>query len=124
VDSRKAIGELVAKMSESDDKSQKSIGRFISRCIACHNNSWEALALFAAGVLAVKAVGVSGDLVKQLGMAFVAIRILYIALYLGGTTQTISLGRTLTWVAGVVVCFTMMVMAARKATADELESSS
>lgn len=119
IDPRKGAEAAIQRLTDADDASKKATARFISRCIGCHQNSWEALAFFTAGVLAVKAVGLGGDLVKQLSLAFLAVRALYIMLYLGGTSRPVAGARSIAWAAGTVISFTLMILAARKATADE-----
>lgn len=69
-----------------------------ARANGAHQNSFEAFAPFAAGVLASKATGVDADEIALLSMAFVALRIVYIGLYLGDKPSA----RTAVWLLGTL----------------------
>jgi len=70
-----------------------------ARANAAQANSFEALPLFLAGVLVAQAGGARPALVDGLALAFVALRVAYIACYLADR----DLLRSLTWTGGLAV---------------------
>jgi len=70
-----------------------------ARANAAQANSFEALPLFLAGVLVAQAGGARPALVDALALAFVALRVAYIACYLADR----DLLRSLSWTGGLVV---------------------
>jgi uncharacterized MAPEG superfamily protein len=66
------------------------------RLNAAQQNSWEALAVFAPAVLTAQAMAAPQDRVDLLAMAFIAARVVYIALYAADAATL----RTLVWVVG------------------------
>lgn len=60
----------------------KQTGR-AARANAAQANSWEALAVFAPGVLAALFLGASMSLLTIVSVAWVALRLVYIGLYVG-----------------------------------------
>jgi uncharacterized MAPEG superfamily protein len=67
-----------------------------ARANGAHQNSFEAFAPFAAGVLACKVAGVDADKIALFSLAFVTIRMIYLALYLGNKPSA----RTTVWMLG------------------------
>ena len=72
---------------------------FRARANAAQANSWEAFAIFAAGVLAAQQAGAPQDRVDALAIAFVALRLAYVALYVADRATL----RSLVWTAGLGV---------------------
>ena len=70
-----------------------------ARANAAQANSFEALPLFLAGVLVAQTSGARPVVVDALALAFVALRVLYIACYLADR----DLLRSLAWTAGMAV---------------------
>jgi uncharacterized MAPEG superfamily protein len=68
-----------------------------ARAAAAHNNGFEALPLFVFAVLAAQHAGLEQGRIDQLAMAFIGIRLVYIAMYLAN----IGALRTLVWSAGL-----------------------
>lgn len=62
-----------------------------ARAVAAQANSWEALAVFSAAVLAISLSGVALDSIATLAIVFTALRVLYIPLYLGNLDALRSL---------------------------------
>lgn len=77
-----------------------------ARANGAHQNSFEAFAPFAAGVLACKAAGVDADEIAFLSMAFVGLRALYIGLYLSDRASA----RTLTWMGGLFCTLALLAL--------------
>ncbi|MBV8501516.1 MAG: MAPEG family protein [Paucibacter sp.] len=73
------------------------LGGYQARANAAQANSFEALPLFFAGVLAAQQMHGDQARIDQLAMAFVAIRIVYIGLYIGDQPAL----RSLVWTAGL-----------------------
>ena len=78
-----------------------------ARAVAAQANSWEALALFSATMLAVFISGIDLQNIAQLVMAFVALRIVYIPLYIGNQDKL----RSLVFIAGFGICVYLFYLA-------------
>ena len=70
-----------------------------ARAIAAQANSFEALPLFIAAVLAAQQMQVAQPLIDGLAMTFVVLRVGYIGLYVAN----LATARTLVWLAGLSV---------------------
>ncbi|MEN9420473.1 MAG: hypothetical protein RI988_4094 [Pseudomonadota bacterium] len=79
-----------------------------ARANAAQANSFEALPLFIAAVLVAQQTGVAPTTVDALAVAFVALRMAYIGLYVADRAAA----RSLVWMAGVGVCVALFVLAA------------
>ncbi len=71
-----------------------------ARANAAQQNSWEALAMFAAAVLTAHVAGGAQPTVDLLSGAFVVARVLFIALYVVDQATL----RSIVWIAGVGCC--------------------
>jgi uncharacterized MAPEG superfamily protein len=78
-----------------------------ARAMAAQANSWEALAVFSAAILAVFISGVALQSVATLAMAFVALRIVYIPMYIGNQDKL----RSLVFIAGFGICIYLFYLA-------------
>ncbi|MDW8260804.1 MAG: MAPEG family protein [Gammaproteobacteria bacterium] len=67
-----------------------------ARANAAQQNSWEAFAVFTAGVLTAHIVGAPQDRVDQLALIFIVARIAYIACYLADWATL----RSIVWTVG------------------------
>lgn len=74
-----------------------------ARAMAAQNNGFEALPLFIAGVLAAQQNHAAQDRIDALAMAFIAIRVVYIALYLANKPPL----RSAVWAVGVACCISL-----------------
>ncbi len=79
-----------------------------ARANAAQANSFEALPLFIAAVLVAQQAGVGAATVDALALAFVALRLAYIGLYVADRAAP----RSFVWMAGVGVCVALFVVAA------------
>lgn len=70
-----------------------------ARANAAQANSFEALPFFIGAVLAAQQLGASQRLVDMLALGFVALRVLYIVLYVKGLASA----RSLVWSLGLAV---------------------
>jgi uncharacterized MAPEG superfamily protein len=70
-----------------------------ARANAAHANSFEALPLFIAAVLAAQQMQVAQPLIDGLAVTFVVLRVGYIGLYVAN----LATARTLVWLAGLSV---------------------
>ena len=77
------------------------------RALAAQQNGFEALPLFIAAVILAQMAHADQGRIDQLAMAFIAIRLVYGAVYIA------NLGwlRTAVWIAGVVDCVAILAMA-------------
>lgn len=78
-----------------------------ARAVAAQANSWEALAVFSAAVLAVVISGVDLQRIATLAMVFVALRIVYIAMYLANQDKL----RSLIFLVGFGICMYLFYVA-------------
>ena len=78
-----------------------------ARANAAQANSFEALPIFIAGVWAAQSSGVAASTVSALAAAFVALRVLYIALYVTDRATA----RSIVWLLATGVCIALFVLA-------------
>jgi uncharacterized MAPEG superfamily protein len=74
------------------------------RAVSAQNNGFEALPLFIFAVLAAQQAGLPQGHTDMLAMAFVALRVLYVAVYL----LNLGVVRTLVWTAAVACAIGIM----------------
>ena len=70
-----------------------------ARAAAAQNNCWEALPFFAAAVIIAHQLGSAQPFLNHLALAFVALRVVYVVLYLAD----LHWQRTLVWIAALAV---------------------
>ncbi len=78
-----------------------------ARAMAAQANSWEALAVFSAAILAVFISGVALQSVANWAMDFVALRIVYIPMYIGNQDKL----RSLVFIASFGICMYLFYLA-------------
>ena len=79
-----------------------------ARAHAAQQNSWEALAIFAAAVLTAHLAGAPQGSVDALALAFIAARLLYVACYLADRATL----RSLVWLIGLGLSMALFVVSA------------
>jgi uncharacterized MAPEG superfamily protein len=79
-----------------------------ARANAAQANSWEALAIFTAGVLTAHLVGAPQGLVDLLALVFVAARVAYILCYVADKSAL----RSLVWLIGLAASLAMFIVGA------------
>jgi uncharacterized MAPEG superfamily protein len=77
------------------------------RANAAQINGFEALPLFIAAVLLAQMAQADQQQIDQLALAFVGIRVVYVAAYL----MNLGTLRTLVWTAGLLVCLALLRLA-------------
>lgn len=80
----------------------------VQRGNAAQLNAFEAFPAFAASVLMAQLAGVPHERIGALALAFVVLRVLHGAFYLGG----LHLWRSLAWAGGIACMVALMVQAA------------
>lgn len=75
-----------------------------ARANAAQANSFEALPLFIAGVLVAHQTQAAQGLVNGLALAFVALRVAYIAMYVADQ----QVARSVVWLLGVLCCVALL----------------
>jgi uncharacterized MAPEG superfamily protein len=78
-----------------------------ARAVAAQSNSWEALALFSAAILAIVVSGVALESIATLALVFTALRVIYIPFYVANKDAL----RSLTFIAGFGICMYMFYIA-------------
>lgn len=84
---------------------QTKLEGFGARAQGAHMNGFEAFAPFAAGVLVCQVTHVDPTRVAMLSVAFVALRVVYVGLYLANIAPV----RSLVWTAGFGVVVGLLV---------------
>ena len=87
------------------------LGGYQARAHAAQQNSWEALAVYTAALVAAVAADVDHGTLGTVAGVFLVARIAYLACYLADLATL----RSLVWVAGFGACLTLIVQAARAA---------
>lgn len=87
------------------------LGGYQARAHAAQQNSWEALAVYTAALVAAIAAGVDHGTITTVAGVFLVARIAYLACYLADLATL----RSLVWLAGFGACLTLIVQAARAA---------
>ncbi|MCU0967732.1 MAG: MAPEG family protein [Rubrivivax sp.] len=77
---------------------------FRARANAAQANSFEALPFFVGAVIVAHVTGGRQGLVDALAVAFIALRVAYIALYLADR----DLGRSIVWMLGFASCIALL----------------
>ena len=85
------------------------LGGYRARAHAAQQNSWEALAIYAAALVAAQVAGVDHGTVTTVAAVFLVARIAYLACYLADLATL----RSLVWIVGFGACMTLIVQAAR-----------
>ncbi len=81
---------------------------FRARANAAQQNSWEALAMFSAGVFAALLAHAPQGRIDLLALAFIAVRVAYIACYLADRATL----RSFVWMIGLGLSIALFVVAA------------
>ena len=82
-----------------------------ARAFAAQQNSWEALAVYVAALVAASLGTVSPEVIGQLAIVFLVARIAYLACYLADQAPL----RSITWLVAYGSCVCLIVMGARAA---------
>jgi uncharacterized MAPEG superfamily protein len=88
------------------DWAQRQAG-WAKRAFAAHSNGFETLPLFVAGVIVAQNAHMDQGRVDALALAYIAIRIIYSALYIAN----LGVLRTAVWFAGIGVSLALLLMA-------------
>jgi uncharacterized MAPEG superfamily protein len=78
-----------------------------ARAVAAQSNSWEALAVFSAAILAVFISGIDLQNISTLAWVFVLLRVVYIGLYINNLDKL----RSLVFLAGFGICMYLFYLA-------------
>ncbi|NVK24006.1 MAG: MAPEG family protein [Gammaproteobacteria bacterium] len=98
-------GNLGGYDNQHPRQQQKQLTGFGARCLAAHENSFEAIILFAPAALLVIATQNTNEFNANLAMAYVICRIAYLFCYWFNFDKL----RSLVWIIGVLSSMTMMV---------------
>lgn len=82
-----------------------------ARAVAAQANSWEALALYAAALLAIEISGVELDSIANLAIAISALRILYVPFYIADLDKF----RSMAFIGSFGICLYLFSLAIRAA---------
>ena len=92
-----AMNKLGGYDNNHPREQQSNLTGFGARALAAHQNSFEALTIFAPAILVAIATNHTGEFIQQLAIVHVAARIIYNLLYLAnvGILRSISWGISL-----------------------------
>jgi uncharacterized MAPEG superfamily protein len=85
----------------------KSLTGWQQRAVAAQNNGFEALPLFIAAVVLAQQAHADQGRIDTLALTFIALRVLYVAVYL----MNLGTVRTLFWMGGIATCVALFAMA-------------
>lgn len=90
---------------------------FVRRCMAAHQNGFEAMPIYAAGAIAVVATRVDSPWVSRLALLFLGARFAHMACYVlgSGAMRPFAYGRTISFATASTCSFGLLVMSVRKA---------
>ena len=80
--------------------------RAIAAAIAAHSNGYEILPLFVGSVVFAHIAQADQSRIDMLAMAFVALRVAYVAVYL----MNLGALRSLVWSGGIAACIALMLL--------------
>jgi uncharacterized MAPEG superfamily protein len=103
--------EALARAVVRDDPN----AAIIQRASAAHNNQLEFLPIFLGSLLFAIMYGVPPKNIDAVALTYVALRALYIYLYLTGTVRWKASARSFTWCCCVGICTYLFIHAAIKA---------
>jgi uncharacterized MAPEG superfamily protein len=101
---QKQLGSVDNKAPRSQSLQLTGAG---ARAVAAQENSWEALAVYSAAILAVFLSGLELQSITTLAMVFVALRVAYIPAYIGDQDKL----RSLIFIAGFGICMYLFYLA-------------
>ncbi|KAG8532152.1 uncharacterized protein KY384_003792 [Bacidia gigantensis] len=91
----------------------KSTLAFYERANAAHNNGWENFILFTAAVICGNLARLDVGTLNGAAGAFLALRTLYVGVYLGVERRKLAWSRTGIWAAGAGCCLYLLAEAGR-----------
>lgn len=97
-------GEIGGYDNQEPRSQQKQLSGFGARCLAAHENSFEALLVFASATLLVIATDNINRDMALLACAFVVCRVLYLIFYWSNFDKL----RSTVWLLGIFASFSMM----------------
>ncbi|KAJ4404751.1 hypothetical protein N0V91_005701 [Didymella pomorum] len=95
--------------TEGDQSIDKATKAKIVRAEGAQQNGFENLGLFAAAVVIGNVAKLPNETLNTLSAAYLASRIAYNALYIGGTTDMLSNLRSVSFLTGVGIIFTFFI---------------
>jgi uncharacterized MAPEG superfamily protein len=104
VQPRSQVADLVASQKITAEQ-----GKLLDRCTGAHLNGLETFPLFVAAILFALQRGAPVATLNFYSALFLASRVAYNALYIGGTSGSVSGLRSLAWFVSVAASFTLLV---------------
>ncbi|KAF3048517.1 hypothetical protein E8E11_005482 [Didymella keratinophila] len=95
--------------TEGDQSIDKATKAKIIRAEGAQQNGFENLGLFAAAVVIGNVAKLPNETLNALSVGYLASRVAYNALYIGGTTDTLSNLRSVSFLTGVGIIFTFFI---------------
>lgn len=92
----------------------RPFGKAVFRATSAHQNSFEALILFSSACFAAHLAKVHAGTASGLCGFFLACRLLYVLLYIGGMHAAIGVARSLVWVGGFAASLRLFGLALAK----------
>ena len=101
--------------SQAENMSKYHFRDWIFRAQSAHRNSLESFPIFATGVLALVSVGKVSTKNIKLALRYTLFRVLYIILYIVGTSQIPAALRSVCYIDNMLTCTWLLQAAARSA---------
>ncbi|KAJ4381877.1 hypothetical protein N0V86_003245 [Didymella sp. IMI 355093] len=95
--------------TEGDQSIDKATKAKIVRAEGAQQNGFENLGLFAAAVVIGNVAKLPNETLNTLSAAYLATRVAYNALYIGGTTEMLARLRSVSFVTGIGIIFTFFI---------------
>lgn len=99
-----AMSKLGGYNNHYPREQQAQLKGFGARAVAAHQNSFEALTVFATAVLTAIATNHVTSTIEMLAMIFIALRVVYHILYL----LDLAALRSTVWFISLVLCFSIL----------------
>lgn len=102
---------MMVMENQSIDSATK--GRII-RAVSAQQNGFENIGFFATAVVAGNLAGLDTTWLNTLSVGYVISRILYNLIYINNTTASLAATRSVTFVGGIGMIWTIFIMAGNK----------
>ncbi|TVY46673.1 hypothetical protein LOCC1_G003763 [Lachnellula occidentalis] len=100
------------KSLEADQTIDKATKDLIIRCEGAQSNGFENLGFFASAVVAGNVAGLDAGTLNTLSALYLVSRAVYNVIYVTNTSQGMANARSVVFVAGVGVCWTLFIKSA------------
>ncbi|KAI9101787.1 hypothetical protein DFS34DRAFT_611538 [Phlyctochytrium arcticum] len=101
-----------SQLEKIEQKMSKEAFTKAQRCSAAHSNALEGFPVFASAVILGNMARLPISTLNAYAVGYISIRAIYTALYVSQKSEKTAAARSITWVAGIASCITLMIKAA------------